>query len=243
VIHIPEDMLTPITKVLLKENDNLALIFPKDISKDPKFELYFFRVMRRYPLHRTYDSELPELPPGATVDFTYLGTKGLGSGDDTLTIWEERPFRILHFAFGLKPSNIWLYKAIPADVAQTAFAYKEPTKVGFKYDYIPGSLSPYENPTVSTETVLYHKLSIRIGLKNNHPFTVRPAIRILGAGYDCIPIADREFINKMLAGIIPVRYITVGGLSYFTYTVPEVWKGYAVVVDRRVIEEIMTRRW
>jgi len=238
---MPEDITTPITKVLLKENDNLALIFPKNIADEPKFELYFFRVMRRYPLHRVYD-KLSELAPGETIDFNYLGEAGLGSGDDVLSVWEERPFRILHFAVGVKPSNIWIYKAQPADVPQTGFAYKTPPKVGYDYDFIPGELSPFECPTVATETVLYYKASVQFGFKNNSAFTVKPVLRILGAGYDCIPITDREFINKMLAGIKPVRYLTVGGLRYFDYTVPEKWKGNAVIVDAETIAEIMSRR-
>lgn len=239
---MPEDLLTPITKVLLKENDNLALIFPRDIAKEPTFELYFFRVMRRYPLHRVYDSELPELTPGEVKDFAYLGKDGLGIGDDILYIWEERPFRILHFAFGIRPSKIWLYKAIPSGYAQTAFAYEAPTKAGDEHDFILGELSPYENPTVATETIVYHKLSVQIALKNNHSFTVKPSLRLLGAGYDVIPITDRDFINKMLAGIKPVRYVTVGGLRYFTYVVPKEWEGNRVIVNKKVIEEIMARR-
>jgi len=238
---MPEDITTPISKVLLKENDNLALIFPKKIAKSPEFELYFFRVMRRYPLHRIYD-DLSEVAPEGTLDFNFLGEGGLGVGDNILTVWEERPFRILHFAVGVKPSDIWIYKAQPADVAQTGFAYKAPPKVGDERDFIPGELSPFESPTVATETILYYKASVQLGFKNNAAFTVKPVLRFLGAGYDCIPIVDDDFINKMLAGIKPVRYVTVGGLRYFDYTVPEEWKDNARIVDEMTIAEVMARR-
>jgi len=239
---MPESISTPITDVLLKENDNLALIFPEDISNEPEFELFFFRTMRRYPLHRVYDSEMPEIPEGGTIDFRYLGKDGLGSGDDILEVWEERPFRILHFTFGISPKDIWLYKAIPADVSQTGLGYETPTKIGDKHDFIDGELSPYENPTVAAETVIYHKLSATIGLKNNYSFPIKPKLKILGAGYDVLPITDREFINKMLAGVKPVRYITVGGLRQFTYTVPEEWKANKVIVDKETVEKVMSRR-
>ena len=238
---MPEDITTPISKVLLKENDNLALIFPKKIAKSPEFELYFFRVMRRYPLHRIYD-DLSEVAPEGTLDFNFLGEEGFGVGKDILTMWEERPFRILHFAVGVKPSNIWIYKAQPADVEQTGFAYKSPPKVGDERDFIPGELSPFESPTVATETILYYKASVQLGFKNNAAFTVKPILRFLGAGYDCIPIVDDDFINKMLAGIKPVRYVTVGGLRYFDYTVPEEWKDNARIVDKMTIAEVMARR-
>jgi len=238
---MPEDITTPISKVLLKENDNLALIFPKNVAKSPEFELYFFRVMRRYPLHRIY-KDLSEVAPEGTLDFNYLGEGGFGVEKDILTMWEERPFRILHFAVGVKPSNIWIYKAQPADVEQTGFGYKAPPKVGDERDFIPGELSPFESPTVATETILYYKASVQFGFKNNAAFTVKPILRFLGAGYDCIPIVDDDFINKMLAGIKPVRYVTVGGLRFFDYTVPEEWKDNARIVDKMTIAEVMARR-
>jgi len=236
---MPEDILTPITRVLLKENDNLALILPRDIGKKPTFELYFFRVARRYVLHRTYDSELPTISAGGTVEFKKLGETGLGAGDDILTIWEERPFRILHFGFGIRPSEIWLYKSQPSGFPQTGWGYMEPPDVGDKRDYVPGYLSPYDSPTTATESVLYHKLSLTIGLKNDSSRDIRPSLRILGAGYDVIPITDKTFIDKMIAGVKPVRYVTVGGLSMFTYVVPDEWKGNGVVVDKETIEKVM----
>lgn len=236
---MPEDITTPIAKVLLKENENLGVVFPRDIAKTPKFEVYFFRVARRSVLHRTYDSELPTIPAGGTESFKFLGTTGLGSGIDTLTIWEQRPFRLLHFGFGVRPSEIQLYRAIPSGVAQTGFGYLEPPTVGVKYDYIPGSLSPYDEPTTATETLLYHKLSLQIGLKNDSGRDIRPSLRLFGAGYDVIPITDRTFIDKMIAGVKPARYITVGGLSMFTYVVPDEWEGKGVEIDQATIERVM----
>jgi len=220
---------TPILDAILEENQNLALIFPEDIAENPTFALYFFRVMRRYPLHRTYDSELSEIPAGETVDFTYLGETGLGSGDKILEIWEERPFRILHFSFGIRPGEIWLYRAIPADVPQTGFGYESKPSVGDKYDYIPGYLSPYDNPTVATETIVYKDLSVYIGLKNDASRPIRPSLRLLGAGYDVMPITNKEFIEKMLSGRVPCRFVTVGGLSFFEYK------------DKETIEKILAR--
>jgi len=238
---MPEDIYKPITKVLLKENDNLALIFPKDITKG-EFTLYFFRVMRRYPAYQIYTecSTLEEYgTDGYYVDFNYIGTNGLGSGDNILDIWEERPFRLVHFGIGITPGWVWLYRAIPADVRQTGWGYEAPPKVTYKRDFVPGSKSPFEMPTTATETILYHKLSVYIALLNNGPVDTKPILSFVGAGYDVIPITDRDFIDKMLAGIKPVRYLTVGGLRSFDYVVPEEWKNNAVHVDKEVIETIM----
>lgn len=230
---------TPILDAVLRENENLAIILPVTVAREPKFELYFFRVMRRYILHRTYDQELPTIQPGATVNFGIVGETALGAEPDVLTIWEERPFRILHFAIGIRPSDVWLYRAVPADVPQTAWAYKvEPPTVGDKRDFVPGWLSPYDNPTVATEMVLFHKLSTQIGLKNDSARPVRPSLRFLGAGYDTIQITARNIIEKMMRQRPPCRFLTVGGLRHFTYTVPEAWAP-PYVVDRPTLERIL----
>jgi hypothetical protein len=225
-------------EAILDENQNLAIILPLAVAKDPKFALYFFRVMRRSTLHRTYDSELSEIATGATVDFNYLGETGLGTGDDILTVSEERPFRILHFAFGIRPSEIWWYKSIPADTPQTGWAYRVPPRVGDKRDYVPGSLSPYDNPTVATEVVLFHKLSIHMGLKNEAGRSIRPSLRLLGAGYDTVQIVNKSVIEGMLRQKPPCRFLTVGGLQMFTYNVPTEWAP-ATEVDRATIERIL----
>jgi len=218
---------------------NLAICLPISVGRDPKYALYFFRVIRRFPLHRTYDSELPELAAGESVEFSIMGESELGREPDTLYVWEERPFRILHFAFGIRPSEIWLYRAIPADVPQTGWGYKvEAPRVGDKRDYIPGFLSPYDNPTVATECVLYNKLTIQIGLRNDAGRPVRPSLRLLGAGYDTIQITNKSLIEGMLRQRPPCRFLTVGGLRHFTWVVPDAWAP-PYEVDRATIERIL----
>ena len=218
---MPEDIKKSITEVLLKENENIALVYP--ITGFKEWDLYFFRVMRRYPLHRTYDTELAEIAADGEVAFNFLGETGMGADDDILEVWEERPFRLLHLSFGVMPSEIWMYKAMPADTSQTGWGYETPSKVGDKFDYIPGYMSPYDSPSVAMETILHYKLSLHLGLKNDADRTIRPSIRMLGAGYDTMQITSSTFIDKILAGIKPCRFMTVGGLRMFTYTVPGDW--------------------
>jgi len=235
--------LTPITEVLLKENQNIALIYPISIARTPTFRLYFFRIMRRYPLHRTYDSELEEIAPGDTVEFNFLGTTGLGSGDNILEVYETRPFRILHFGIGIMPGEIWIYRAQPPEVTQTGFGYRTPPSIGDKFDYIPGYLSPYDNPTIATETIIHYKLTAHFGFRNSSARTIRPSLRLLGAGYDVLPIKERTVIDKFLAGIKPCRFITVGGLAPFEFAVPDEWRGYEVDIDTATLESILKEQW
>jgi len=236
---MPEDINKGITEVLLKENENIALVFP--ITGFKSWDLYFFRVMRRYPLHRTYDSELDEIAADGEVDFDFLGETAVGTGDDILEVWSERPFRLLHLSFGVMPSEIWMYKSIPADTPQTGWAYETPSKVGDKFDYIPGYMSPYDNPSAAMETLLHYKLSCHLGLKNDADRAIRPSIRMLGAGYDTMQITSSAFIDKILAGVKPCRFITIGGLRMFTYTTPGEWDA-PTRADAALIAKLMGGR-
>jgi len=233
----PKALNTPIAEAVLAENQNLALIFPVDIGKTPSSELYFFKVLRRFPAHWFYDL-LPSIGAGGKLDFAYLGSTGHGSGDDILAIREERPFRILHLGVGVEPGGIRVYKAIPADVPQTGSGYETPTKIGDKFDFFDKTLSPFDAPTVASETVVYHKLSVHFGFLNTTTASQTPLLRIFGAGYDCVQITSMDIINRILAGNIPCRFLTIGGLALFTYVVPPDWKK-GVILSEKELEKIM----
>lgn len=236
---MPENIVKPITEVLLKENENIALVYP--ITGFKSWDIYFFRVMRRYPLHRTYDSELAEIAANGTLAFNFLGVTSPGTGDDILEVWKERPFRLLHFSFGVMPSEIWMYKSLPADTPQTGWAYETPPKVADKFDYIPGHMSPYDTPSVAMETVLHYKLTCHLGLKNDADRAIRPSIRMVGAGYDVMQTTSGTFIDKILAGVKPCRFITVGGLQMFTAAIPDAWKE-PTRADAALIAKLMGAR-
>jgi len=236
---MPESIVKPITEVLLKENENIALVYP--ITGFKSWDVFFFRVMRRYPLHRTYDNELAEIAADGEVAFDFLGETAVGDGDDILEVWQERPYRLLHLSFGAMPGEIWMYKSSPADTPQTGWGYEVPSKVGDKHDYIPGHMSPYDNPSVAMETILHYKLTCYLGLKNDADRAIRPSIRMLGAGYDTMQITSSTFIDKILAGVKPCRFMTVGGLRMFTFTVPGEWES-PVRADAALIARLMGAR-
>jgi len=217
------DLRAPIRSLILKENMNFALIFPVDTRKNMQFELYFFRVARVAPLERVY--VLPELTPGQLVDFTYLGEAGLGTGDDIFTMSEERPYRILHFGIGIYPRNVKVWRQQPSGYTVTGWSRRTPTKAGDPIDYIDGHLSPFEEPTKASETVMWLKGSLYLAVRNDEPVAVTPKLHILGAGYDVWMITDKNLADKMVKGIIPCRFITVGGLYEGQYTVPDEWSG------------------
>jgi len=217
------DWKTPIRSLALKENMNFALIFSKNVRKEMIFELYFFRVARTYPLEMVY--VLPEMAPGKLQDFTYLGEGGLGSGDDIFKMAEEKPYRILHFGIGVYPKNLKVWKQQPSGFTATGWSRVAPTKAGDPFDYFDGNLSPFDEPTRVSETVMWLKGSVYFAFRNDEPITVTPKLHILGAGYDTWLLTDKGIVDKMVKGVIPCRFISVGGLAEIQYSVPEEWEG------------------
>lgn len=215
------DWKTPIRSLILKENFNLGLIFPIDVRKKPEFEVIFFRVARVAPLKRVY--VLPEITPGSTQSFNYLGEQGFGQGTDIFEMSEERPFRILHFGIGIYPPELWVYRQQPAGFTITAWSKRAVTQLGDPLDYITGEDSPFEEPTRISETVMWYKGSLTLAYINKSPITVTPRFHFLGAGYDLIPIRDKNLADRMVRGTIPARFLTIGGLAEIRYTVPDEW--------------------
>jgi len=224
------DLKAPIRSLILKENLNFALIFPQDTRKEMRFELYFFRVARTYPLERVYvltdkDGNVIEMNPGDTLDFKYLGEVGLGSGDDIFTMSEERPYRILHFGIGVSPENVRVWKQQPIGYTATAWSRNMPTTAGDPVDYFTGKESPFDEPTKVSETVMWYKGSLSLAFYNGEPVSVAPKLHFVGAGYDTWLLDDKTLADKFVKGVIPCRFITVGGLYEGQYTVPDEWKG------------------
>ena len=219
------DWKMPIRSLVLKENMNFALIFPKDVRMSMEFTLYFFRVARAHPLERIY--VLEEMNPGSMLPedgFSYLGEEGLGSGDDIFFMTEEKPYRILHFGIGVHPRNVKVWKQQPAGYTSTGWSRRTPTNPGDPFDYFDGNLSPFDEPTRVSETVMWLKGSVYFAFRNDEPIAVTPKLHILGAGYDTWLITDKAIADKMVRGVIPCRFISVGGLAEVKFTVPEEWK-------------------
>lgn len=225
------DLKAPIRALILKENYNFALIFPIDVRKEMKFELFVFRVARMHPIERVY--VLPELESGETIDFTYFGETGLGTGDDIFVMSDEKPYRILHFGYGVYPPNVKVWKAQPSGWVVTGWSRKLPTKVGDPVDYVDGNISPFSEPTKISETVMWFKGSITFGVRNDESVKVKPKIRFIGSGYDTWLVTDKTLVEKIIKGIIPCRFISVGGLTEIQYTVPDEWKGKSFVIGQQ----------
>jgi hypothetical protein len=221
------DWKAPMRSLILKENMNFALVFVKECRKEMNFELFFFRVARTYPLERVYvlPVELGTIPPMNMTDFMFLGELGPNLGDDIFEMSKERPYRILHFGIGVYPENVKVWKQQPSGYTSTGWSRKVPTKAGDPFDYFDGKLSPFDEPTRISESIMWLQGSVTFAFKNDEPISVTPKLHILGAGYDSWLLTDKSLADKMVKGVIPCRFISVGGLAEYQYTIPEEWKG------------------
>jgi hypothetical protein len=231
------DWKAPMRSLILKENMNFALVFPVDVRKEMSFKLFFFRVARAYPLERIY--VLPEFDPAHYEDFNFLGETGLGAGDDIFEMSEERPYRILHFGIGVDPPNVKVWKQQPSGFTATGWSRIVPTKGGDPFDYFDGNLSPFDEPTRISESVMWLKGSLYLAFRNDEAISVTPKLHILGAGYDCWPIVERSIVDRMVKGVIPCRLLSVGGLYEGQFTIPDEWKGRGFTYSLRDIEAML----
>jgi hypothetical protein len=234
---------TPISEALLFENQNLAILIPKEIRKTIEYKAFFFRVTRASPILKIYSQELPTLAPGDKTEFKYVGELGLGMGNDIFEILDEFPFRMYHFGIGIAPGYVKLYRQIPAGNIVMSWIRKSPTVVGEEFDYIDGFNSPFDNPTVFSETLIFRKLSFNIALFNDGSISTRPSLKFLGKNYEVIPITERTLIEKMIAGIIPCRFITITGtgISVTPISTPDEWATVGVDLTKAQIEDIFKR--
>jgi len=242
---VPEvrSLYTPISEALLFENQNLSILVPKDIKKTISYKAYFFRITRASPILKVYSQELPTINPGNPTPFGYIGDIGFSVGNDIFEITDEFPFRMYHFGIGIMPGYIKVYRQIPAGNIVMSWVRRTPTVVGEEFDYIDGYNSPFDNPTVVSETLIYRKLSFNIALFNDGPIPVRPSLKFLGKSYEVIPITERVLIEKMVSGIIPCRFVTLNGtgIQVASVSVPDEWETVGIDLSKSQIEDILKR--
>jgi len=135
-----------------------------------------------------------------------------------------------------------VWRQQPAGYTSTGWSRVIPSKAGDPVDYFDGNLSPFEEPTRISETVMWLKGSLYFAFRNDEPVAVTPKLRILGAGYDAWPIIDKAIADKMVKGVIPCRFISVGGLYEGMYTVPDEWLGKGFVYDLETVMALIRGR-
>lgn len=221
---------------VLEPNMNLALVLGTErTTSHGEVRCWFFRVMRAMPLVLVQSKQMPNIAPGATLAPNYIGVTGFGAGDDFLEIPDDRPFQIYHYAIGLRPSTIRMYRQY-AGVMQAVLYPKVTHAVGNPYGFADGVMSPFIKPTVIAKDIVVEGVRVRYGFNNDSAIAVRPSIKVLGAGYDVLPITDPTFINRIIAGIIPCAFEPLGGFRTFTFTKPKEWQDETVITQQKLLE-------
>lgn len=237
----------PILEHVLLPQENLALVFPtSDILSSGEVKMWFFRVISTSPINFVYGQEIGEITAQSVLkdenDNPIWGsiTKNtFNSGideDDYLYIPDNRPFLIYHYAIGIKPADLQIYRSYNGKPRQVMFPNLL-LQPGANYDYIDGYLSPYDDPRAIAEDIITNKIRIRYAFKNNSSEDVIPQLRFVGMAYTVVPIENEAMIKMMLAGKIPCRFEPVNGLTPFDFTKPDNWPE-PVIADVSTFREV-----
>ncbi len=237
---------TTIKERLLGTGDNFILLFATKESggvsgeKPPAGRAFFFKTLASIELNRIYREIMTAetadyLATETGIDWGYLGSTGIGSGDDILRI-ENDPWWMYHFGYSPLQWSLRVYKRLDVGDPITGWEYSlsdepDPT-AGDDYGYVSGrECLDYWDPPITTETVAFRsKDNGRMwdwGFYNeSDERQINPILHIVGAAYKIIPIVKTTIQDKLITGEIPRRLITVDGLKNFTEEtiIPKEWK-------------------
>ena len=183
-----------------------------------------YKVVKKEIIPFIYDimkenGNLPPLSPvGQTVsgfspfyyDFNTLQLTSIQNVQDMFNL--TRPDEVLQVFTGIQPSYV-------------RFIYKQPTteklmnldqninlSLSFYQQGFDGFISPFNDPSPDTEIFVLPGLSFSMVLINTVSVPVSPTINFIINRMRVTPITDKETINNILAGKIPAKIVSLGGV-------------------------------
>lgn len=193
-------------------------------------EAYFFRVAKSQRFYYEYD-QLGSFTDGETRDFDYLGSGGLGSGDDILRVGED-DFHVYHFGFAPESPDLNVYTAVnPSSSSDKALARR-----GRDIGPQPGDPSGFFNtrradsaydPPAETERVSFRNDKdgefLEFAFEATDDIAAgNDTLYLTGRGYKLLPVTDTETQEKMVEVVagnniedssLPTIITQVGGLG------------------------------
>lgn len=196
--------------LFLSENHRVALGFPNH-------GFVFLRVAARDSFSYMYDRVLTAAQPSTAGQIganEFLSAFQLlnALGDSILEVRKEK--HIYHLFYGIAPSALRTYLYVPTQTARRS-PDVETIVTRARWGYIDGFESGFTNPSPRTELFLPFGKNL-FGLAIWNPLTVAitdPLLWFLGYRYDVTVIKNASQIQQMLAGNLPVRFATVGGVT------------------------------
>lgn len=160
----------------------------------------YYKIVSREPFHYVTGDE-------ATPIFSSVAV-GSESGWKNIDILEpdDRPKHLFQIRFGVKYGFKYYFK-IPTGTAR--FGVDEDKNIG----YIDNDISPYDEPNEDFEFWLVRDYYPSVNALNNALVPLTPKIYFRGMKYDIEEVTDIDILNKLRQGIIPCRYVTVGGIK------------------------------
>jgi len=211
-----------INGILLQENHRVALGFPPDKG------YIFLRVLLREPFTYLYDRILSEASLStagqiSSNEFLTAFVLENTSGDNVIEVQDK--LHLYQIFYGISPPNLRTYVYVPTQTARRA-PDVETIVTRAKWGYIDGWESPFNHPSPRTETFLPPGENL-IAYAIWNPDTrevIDPLLWFVGQRCRVEVIRNVQFVQQMLAGQLPVRFATVGGIKEeVQYSPRQIW--------------------
>lgn len=219
---------------ILEPMHNLVLLFPQTATMgDGGVRAWAFKIAAVNPLKIQYREELPDVVANSAL-INAAGAQYYGAitkttfnsnieSDDYLFVPDNYPFLIYHYAVGVAPEKMWLYKTYNGTPNRVLFPDTE-LVVGDKHDYIDGMMSPLKNPKVIAQDIVCKNLRVKYSFYNDDCEDERPSLDFLGAIYAGVPFTKEKEIRDLIFGKGVARRVEpVFGLRGFSFAKPDEW--------------------
>jgi hypothetical protein len=238
VTHIDKSR---IEKYFLKENYLLLLGFP---GAD-RGEVYVpLRVIAREYFEFMYDpiqegQISTKVPAGSGAngisDLGFISPTRLGSvfltGKPFNAFYIKDTDQVYQMFFGISPSALRIFLEAPSSTGQRDLDIDRWANSKLQFGYIDGFDSPLLYPSPESELMIPPQFDFSLGYGNPLPEAVSPLLLFLVNRLKVALVLDVQLVERMLAGSVPVAIKTVGGLSTYTYNIPNVYQIQGIPLD------------
>lgn len=123
--------------------------------------------------------------------------------------------------YGISPSHLRVFLEAPASTGQRNLDIDRWGSNKAEFGYIDGLMSPLLKPSPDAELIIPPQFDVAFGYGNPGAQTINPLLQFYMNRCQVQVVTDAGLIDRMLKGQVPVAIKTIGGLSTFTYSVPQ----------------------
>lgn len=230
---VHNEFLTPITDVLLEQDQLLAIAIPRT---EGGFNAFAFQVTRTAPLRKEI-TEMQDIAVGGTVTADKLGESGhvqqVGSGNEGNSVFrldkEDEPLRLYHFGQLWDPEDLQIYFENPNGELPQGWTRDTTVAVGDDEGWTAWSDNTKftdKIPSTELETIILPGVTPFIGFENTGSSVASPTALFHGRAYEVNPLneLDLDLAVRVVTGLGVKRDLKMfGGLDEFSVASPDEW--------------------